>query len=191
MNCGLTRDYMMKHFDGEFNDIENAQMKQHLKVCTKCRAEFEELKSTFDFLEENECVQPPEGFEFDVMTKIYDFEAERRKRTSGFLVLTYNLAVLISIALLMTFASGLEGLSVLGIHLGEAADIGFLQALLIEVYSMAKGLGEAVISIGVLFYDTGTAIVDMYYYHIIVIITLIFLIQKTFVIFLKHDRRGA
>ncbi|MGI6778807.1 MAG: anti-sigma factor family protein [Acetivibrionales bacterium] len=80
MNCSLSRNHMMKCFDGEHNDIEDAYFKQHLKACQHCREEFEEMKKVFDILETITQVQPPENFETEVMEKIGVLENKREKK---------------------------------------------------------------------------------------------------------------
>jgi predicted anti-sigma-YlaC factor YlaD len=185
VKCSSTRDLMMRHFDGEFNDIESAKMKQHLKYCKECMYEFEELKSIFSVIELSGDVTPPEGFEQAVMSKIHSIESARFKRMSAVLIILYNLAVLVSIGLLVLFATGLEGLAVLGVSMREAADLGFFSTLIARLYSYASELFQAFLNIGMLFYQTCLHIIDMYYHYIIFIVAALLTIQRAFMLQLK------
>ncbi|MCR4436218.1 MAG: zf-HC2 domain-containing protein [Clostridiales bacterium] len=103
MNCKASQDYMMKYFDGCGNDIESAQFKQHLKTCKNCSEEFENLNEAFNFLTQDNGVEPPLDFEANVMKKIDSMEMVRRKRTERTLILLYWAATLALGALFALF----------------------------------------------------------------------------------------
>jgi len=182
VNCSSFRELMMKHFDGDFNDIENARMKQHLKHCKECMYEFEDLKSIFSVIEMSGDVTPPEDFEQAVMSRIYSLESARMKRMSVVLVIIYNLAVLVAIGILMLFASGLESLAALEASMNETAE---------ELYISAGELFQTFSGIISLFYQTFMQLIDMYYHYIIFAIAALLTIQRAFTLRFRQNRRGA
>jgi anti-sigma factor RsiW len=81
----------MKYFDGTVNETERLQLMQHLKTCEKCSNEFDSLKDIFNCLEEEDNhIEPPANFEEQVMAKVNLYEADRRKKVDGFLMLIYG-----------------------------------------------------------------------------------------------------
>lgn len=97
MDCEKASELMMKYFDHDINDIENAQLKIHLKDCDICRSGFEALSQALADVEEDALnILPKEGFEKRVMFKISTFEKEKEKdyeRTLAFLYTTATIAI--------------------------------------------------------------------------------------------------
>ncbi len=110
MNCNTSNDLIMKYFDGTVNETERLQLMQHLKTCEKCSNEFDSLKDIFNCLEEEDNhIEPPANFEEQVMAKVNLYEADRRKKVDGFLMLIYGVTVLILGVFTVIFAVMLRG----------------------------------------------------------------------------------
>lgn len=69
MNCEKYKDYIMKHMDKTITEMEQIELDEHLKRCSECRLEYDELKNIVSVLEERSCVEPPADFENMVMKK--------------------------------------------------------------------------------------------------------------------------
>ncbi len=50
MNCKTIEELLIDYIDGELSDEENNQIKDHFDNCSKCQKEYEELKSSIDYL---------------------------------------------------------------------------------------------------------------------------------------------
>lgn len=191
MNCRLSRDYMMRYFDGEYNDIESAQLKQHLKSCTGCRAEFEEMKKVFSFLETGTEVQPPENFEADVMARLDLMESKREKSTARALIFLYNIATLVSIVLLVFFVTRTVSLDFFAGPAQEGIDVNFISTAFMYLYGLFKGIYSLITGVFRLFYQAGSILIETYYYYFVALFTVIVFIQKTLTTFIRQNRRGA
>jgi len=96
MSCDTYRDLMMKYFDGDINDVECAQLRQHTKICKSCREEFEQMKGILESLESDSLAEPPSDFQDQVMAKIDSFEKERKRNLEAVI---YGIPILILISL--------------------------------------------------------------------------------------------
>jgi predicted anti-sigma-YlaC factor YlaD len=101
----MSKNYIMKHFDGEGNDIEEVQFRQHLKSCKSCSDEFSSMEAIFAALGTQTDIEPPANFEAMVMDKVGIIEKQRRENNSRWLVLIYNAATVLSIYILAYFCS--------------------------------------------------------------------------------------
>jgi len=50
MNCEKYKDYIMKHMDKTITETEQIELDEHLKRCSECRLEYDELKTLYRFL---------------------------------------------------------------------------------------------------------------------------------------------
>jgi hypothetical protein len=191
MNCSLSRNHMMKCFDGEHNDIEDAYFKQHLKACQHCREEFEEMKKVFDILETITQVQPPENFETEVMEKIGVLENKRKKNTAKALVFLYNTAILVSIVMLVVFLVRALSANVPVDTGQEGSELNFLSVILVYLYGLFKGVYSFATGMANLLYQAGSIIIKMYYFYIVAVSSMVIIIQRAFTIIVKQNRRSA
>lgn len=53
MNCKDMEERLIDYIDGELSNEENTEVKDHLDKCSNCQNEYEELKSTIDYVENN------------------------------------------------------------------------------------------------------------------------------------------
>ncbi|HOV26424.1 MAG TPA: zf-HC2 domain-containing protein [Pseudobacteroides sp.] len=89
MSCEKFSDLMMKYFDGNISSKEDECLKEHIKSCTSCGAEFKSLSDIFNCYEEDVAIEPPEGFEASVMEKVREYDELRRKRLDRNLMIVY------------------------------------------------------------------------------------------------------
>ncbi len=92
MNCQISEEYMMRYFDKDINDIEQAQLKQHIKSCKTCNESFENLSKVLKMVEEEGSVEPPENFEACIMEKLSAVENLHKRRVERILFAIYWLA---------------------------------------------------------------------------------------------------
>lgn len=175
MNCSASESSMMKYFDGEYNDIENAQFKQHLKGCKKCSEEFESLKAVFGYLETKVDIEPPPDFEAAVMNRINALEQARREKTERALVIIYWAATLALGALftLFVFDAGEVFLKLL-LQVGNGFGImSEIDGVLKIFYGIFEGIFEVLLEIGIV-------ISNIYQYIIAAAILLLVMIKNDF-----------
>ncbi len=136
MNCNTSSDSMMRYFDGNINDIEKLQMKQHLKSCKKCREEFESLNEIFNCLEKENQIEPPMDFEAQVMQKVSLYEDSRRKKFDGFLMLIYGVTLFVLGVLTIIFIFKIKDSEILN-SIGQMKSI---QSVFWSIVYFAYGL---------------------------------------------------
>lgn len=187
MNCQTSNDYIMKYFDGEINDIEEAQFRQHLKTCSKCSEEFKCMSEIFGSLEAANTVEPPEGFEASVMEKVDKVVLARREKNSRMLVLLYNAATVVSIILLMVFVADLKQVSVfnafekIGQYFGSfTSAAGAVLGVVGDIFQLLAGV------VGVIL-DVSVSVVKSYYYIFVTLIGLLLAIQKLYAYVAAQD----
>lgn len=186
MKCNDSQNFMMKFFDREINDIEEAQLKQHLKTCTNCTKEFSGLKEIFADVELVSDIEPPKDFEFQVMSRIEN-EIEMYKKPSEESTFVYNI-LLVAVSLIFVILFG-------GI-LWEAfrTPVQSIQAVqaIIELskdffstaISMGKGMVIVVVGVTASIYKT-------YYYAYIVLGILLLVIQRIFIRVVREGNGGT
>ena len=178
MNCEMSKNYVMKYFDGEPSGNEEVQFKQHLKNCSSCRGEFVCMEAIFATLEAQTELEPPANFEALVMDRVSVIEKQRSEKNSRRIVLIYNAATLLSIMLLLIYAADLKQVSVFSAigKIGEyfnsfssatAAVFGVVQ----DIFRLIGGALLAVI-------DVAFSIFKTYYYVFLALILMLLAIQK-------------
>ena len=113
MNCNNYSDIIMRYFDGGLNDIETAQMKQHLKICKNCSSEFEDMRDIFSSLENGNQIEPPEDFEIKVMEKIKTIQPSWKEVPDATIKFIYGFTSFLLILLLFMFTLNMMGGGVL------------------------------------------------------------------------------
>lgn len=115
MKCAEANEHIMKYFDKELNDIEIGRLKQHCKTCKTCADEFEELEAVLDMVEAEGAVNPPEGFEAGVMTRIKAMDVDRKRKADRLLIFMYGITSVIFLGIATLFIGHLQEISFLEI----------------------------------------------------------------------------
>jgi len=111
VNCEKSKECIMKYFDGELNDIEETQFREHLKNCISCSDEFNCMHAIFTTLDSQPEAEPPGNFEAMVMDRVNVIQEQKNCKSSRRVVLIYNMATLFSIVLLLFFVADLKQVS--------------------------------------------------------------------------------
>jgi hypothetical protein len=170
----------MKFFDRELNDIEEAQLRQHIKGCKSCSDEFESLKDIFEIIEQEQDIEPPEDFERQVMSRIeretvmYEKSENKDNYVYGILLVILSFVFVISIGgtlfeSLRTPATIVQFFNSVSVYFKD-----FFSA----AFSTGRGILLAVVGVAASIYKT-------YYYAYIVMGIILFMISKVFFKVLK------
>lgn len=116
MNCEKYKDYIMKHMDKTITEMEQIELDEHLKRCSECRLEYDELKNIVSVLEERSCVEPPADFENMVMKKINVLDIYHKKQRKK-RILIYGFAFIFAFMTVLLMFAALCRESILGLLL--------------------------------------------------------------------------
>ena len=188
MTCNNAQTLMMKYFDKNINDIEEAQLKQHIKTCNNCTQEFTSLKDIFDLVEADTCekILPPADFEVQVMSRIKK-ELPLYSKYNGDNSYVYNI---LAIALSFVFFILLGGL-LLEVTKSPLNFIVMIQDFFSTaiqyislIFNAFKGIVIATVAVAVSAYQN-------YYYVYIVLAILLFVIQRIYVYIISDNNGGT
>ncbi len=187
MNCNESQNYIMRYFDKDLNDIEQAKLKQHLKNCEKCSEEFTNMQQIFTEIEQDtEFLEPPEDFELQVLSRIEKeaYMYQKQKNDNAFV---YNILVM-AVSLIFVIVFGSIMWEVLNKPIGLIQQthltIEMVKAFLSAALSMVKGLTIAVVGITASIYQT-------YYYAYLVLGALLLVTQGLFIRMIKSGNGGT
>jgi hypothetical protein len=178
MNCELSKEYIMKYFDGERNDIEDVQFKQHLKSCSSCNDEFNCMEEIFKAIETQTEVEPPANFEAMVMEKVGVIEKQRSETYSKRIVLLYNAATVISIILLLVFAADLKQVSVFNAFEKISDYFSSFSSATSAVFGVVSDIFRLIGGALFVVLDVAFSIFKSYYYVFLALVVMLFAIQK-------------
>jgi hypothetical protein len=82
MKCTETKELLVGYFEGLLEDSEQQAVEEHLKDCSVCRAELQELKGLRDRLETNGKALAQSNLENDVMNQVIREQNTRLKAAS-------------------------------------------------------------------------------------------------------------
>ncbi len=180
MNCRIISDHIIKYFDGTLGEAENSTLEKHLSACRLCNDEFESMCESFDLIEKNGYVEPPENFKSMVMEKVNTMEEKRKNINSIALTVLYNTSALVSIAFILTFVMpgifSLSGRGMDGINFP-----GFITGLLVRISVLAEKLTIFAESMRSLFFQLNRFILEEYYPVMVACIATILIIHKVLV----------
>lgn len=186
MKCNESQDLMMKFFDKNINDIEEAQLKQHIKNCNKCSEEFLSLKEIFSEIEQDSVIDPPEDFELQVMSRI-EKETVMYTRPTGENNFVYNI-LLVAVSLIFVILFGGILWEAVKHPLSLYQDIQIVTEMAKEFLSaavtMIKGIGIAIMGVTASLYKT-------YYYAYILLGILLLVIQGVFFRMIREGNGAA
>ena len=186
MKCVDSQNFIMKFFDKELNDIEEAQLKQHLKNCKHCYEEFNGLKEIFDIVEQDSGIEPPEDFEVQVMSRIAN-EAKIYKKPIDNNLFEYNiLLVSVSLIFVTIFAGTLWEIFKTPINLIQIMNsiVDFSKDFIVSAISMLRGIVIAILSVAASVYKT-------YFFGYIVLGFLLLITQGVFFKMVRQSNGGA
>lgn len=187
MKCNESQNYIMRFFDKDLNDIEQAKLKQHLKNCEKCSEEFSNLQQIFTEIEQDtDFLEPPEDFELQVMNRI-EKEAYMYQKQKNDNVFMYNI-LLMAVSLIFVIIFGSKMWEVLNKPIGliQQTHLTFeiIKDFLSAAVSMIKGLAIAVVGVTASIYKT-------YYYAYMILGILLLVTQGLFIRMVKEGNGGA
>lgn len=191
MNCTEAKEYMMKYLDGERNDIQEAHFRQHLKACIKCSEEFSCMEEIFTGLEAASIIEPPEDFESRVMEKVNAFEASRREKSSRMLVLLYNIATLVSIALLMVFVADVKQGGIIGAYESIRDYFSSFTGIVSAVAGIVGDILALLGNVVVMMFEVFISLIKSFYYIFIALIVLLLAIQRLYTYVAASDGRKS
>ena len=186
MKCEESQNFIMKYFDRELNDIEEAQLKQHLKVCKNCSDEFESLKEIFNVIEQGLEIEPPEDFERQVMYRIENETVMYRKPEANNSFAYGILLIAVSFSFVILFGGLLYDSLRTPVNLVWLLDMAsrHINDFFSAAVSMGKGMTIAIVGVAASIYKT-------YYYAYIVMGVILFTILKVFFKILKASNWGT
>jgi Predicted transmembrane transcriptional regulator (anti-sigma factor) len=191
MNCEMANNYMMKYFDGEVNDIEDAQFRQHLKSCERCRQEYECMDEIFSTLECPVIVEPPDNFEANVMEKVNEIEKKRMDRRTRLLVILYNAAAILAIGLLMVFVVGMRPGGLASAIDSVNGYFGSFNSVTSAVFGIVGDIFKLLGGVLMTILQVFISIVKTYYYVFVTMIVLLLAIQRLYNFVAVHDGRKS
>ena len=99
MNCSYTHILISPYIDGELQEQDMRRLENHMKVCSKCRAEFEESKELHNLFANVDRLKTPYGFHTRVMANISLGKTKARSRIPVFAGLAEGFAIMAVIVL--------------------------------------------------------------------------------------------
>jgi anti-sigma factor RsiW len=178
MNCGTSKEYIMKYFDGELSDNEETQFRQHLKICPGCSNEFHYMESIFAELETKVEIEPPKDFEVKVMDRVASIERERKERSSRRIVWLYNASTLLSIILLLIFVADLKQVSILSAFDKIAEYFSSFSSAAGAVIGVVGDIYGLVSSALLVVADVAFTVFKSYYHVFLALLIIVFAIQR-------------
>ncbi len=179
MNCEMSKNHLMKYFDGDLTEVEEVQFRQHLKGCSSCSDEFICMEAIFSTLgKQTEEVEPPANFEAMVMEQVGVIEKQRSEKTSKQLVLLYNGATLLSIVLLLVFVADLKQVSIFGAVEKIQEYFTSFSSVTTAVFGVVQDIFRLIAGALYVVIEVAFTIVKNYYYVFLALIVMLFAIQK-------------
>lgn len=191
MNCETANDLMMKYLDHEINDIEEAQLLQHLKSCNTCSEDFTCMKDAFAALGTAEEIDPPEDFETKVMEKIAVLEQPRKLSYPVMPFVFYNVAAIVSISLLLLFVFDIRNVDLAGTIEGMAEYFKLFIETAFAMFGVARDLAGVAASIIKSLFEVCSTVLEAYYPLIAAMIAILAAIQRLLVLYSPQDRGNA
>ncbi|HPD00272.1 MAG TPA: zf-HC2 domain-containing protein [Acetivibrio sp.] len=158
MSCEQFEDSIMKHIDGEINDIENNRLMKHLRECAECSRKLEELKSIMGTLEQTDVIEPPFDLEQTVMEKVKKLDVYNKKLKEKKLMMSYFAALMIfTVILLLSAILFRENLSEFMLFIGIPKPVTYM------VYGYLTGLGSFIVMVASCIKELKDEIADFNY----------------------------
>ena len=95
MNCKDTRENLINYIDGELSYKEEKLIKDHLENCSDCKSEYEELKSTIDYvIDKSKLIDTSEDIKLD--TTIKRKKLVKRFTRTGLIAIALSVILVVS-----------------------------------------------------------------------------------------------
>lgn len=78
MKCDMPHELLSGYLDGELSDVQKKQVEEHLKKCTRCQKELEELRQLDEYVRTIEVEEPSRAFVFGLNRRVMKAVAKRR-----------------------------------------------------------------------------------------------------------------
>ncbi len=147
MTCNEMDQKLMQYFDGELNDLDTYQLKQHVKSCDGCMEQYDMLSDIIICMEETPLVEPPEGFERRVMNKIEKLTNVKEKLLNQFLKVGFTILVTMLLIFSTWMLMTLQSIS-LPVLLSDIIRRGFVPAFVTHVLQVFQSSYKTSIIIG-------------------------------------------
>ncbi len=147
MTCNEMDQKMMQYFDGELNDLDTYQFKQHVKSCDGCKKQYNILSDIITCMEETPLLEPPEDITHCVMKKIVKMTNMKEKLLNQFLKVGFIILVTMLVVVLTWMIMTLYSIS-LPVLIGDIIRIGFVPAFVTNVLQVFQKSYKTSIIIG-------------------------------------------
>lgn len=178
MSCEMSKNYMMKYFDGELSETEEAQLKQHLENCRGCREEFNSMRDILAAVEGQPNPEPPSDFEARVMVGVNEIEKKRREKNSKLLVFLYNGAILLSIVMLLIFVADMKQISLFAAFEKISGYFDSFSSVTSAVLGVIRDIFGLIGSALYVVIEVAFSVVKSYYYVFMALAVLLIAIQE-------------
>jgi Fe2+ transport system protein B len=191
MNCNDYSSSIMGYFDGNLNDIESAQLKQHLKACKNCSCEFEDMKLILNTLENDNKIEPPEDFEVKVMDRIKTIQHEWKKVPDNTIKFIYGFTTFLLVLLLFMFTMNIfMGEGVLEAITTRFSSLKSFISIIFSMYDFAQTIISVIGDLAYAIVRMVVIIVKAYYYILILVAVMLFAIQWMYVSLIRQFQGG-
>jgi len=99
MNCSKAHKLISPYTDGELPERDTKTLEDHIKVCLKCRTEFEESRKLHNLLANADKFKAPYGFHTRVMANISSGKTREVSRFPAFVRLAEAVVIVAIIAI--------------------------------------------------------------------------------------------
>jgi anti-sigma factor RsiW len=99
MECSKAHKLISPYIDGELQERNMKTLEDHMKICDKCRAEFEEGKELHNLFANADKFKAPYGFHTRVMANISSGKIRGSSRIPVFVRLAEGFVIIVVIAL--------------------------------------------------------------------------------------------
>jgi hypothetical protein len=177
MICQTYEESMMKFFDGELNDIETAQLKQHFKSCQKCGKEFEELSSILGCIQNDFDIEPPLDFEAQVMSRISTLQAVEIRKPGVIKILLLVTGAILTFLAASALVYSILGISIFSILSRLLSDSPVFANIFESAGTAFEGGISSIIDYSKTVFEVLMVLAKTYYYFVVLSAVLLFALQ--------------
>ncbi|MCX7842039.1 MAG: zf-HC2 domain-containing protein [Clostridia bacterium] len=142
MNCKKAGDLIIRCFDGNALENEVIELERHLKSCETCLEVYNNLADIFVDYQSLEEIEPPRGFEINVMDKVNSFELGRKRMADAFLAAVYSACVAGVMLMIMQTSASFKNLTLGSMIENAGVFIDSVIGILLSFYKIFMVLGN-------------------------------------------------